>query len=73
MNSPVRIFLTSLASSSCTESIAASVAGLEQFPGLGLDMCNSGRLLLVDAAEEGGVTSTEDSPVGGRGGGCIGS
>ena len=51
MNSPVRISLTSLAGSPCTESIAVSVANLEQFPGL-----------LVDAVEEVGVTSTEDSP-----------
>lgn len=66
----MRISLTSLASSLCTESLAVSVAGLGQFPGLGLDMCNSGRLLLVDAAEKGGVTSTGDSPAGG---GCIGT
>ena len=70
MNSPVRISLTSFAGSSCTESISVSVADLEQFPRL--DTCDSSRLLLVDAAEEGGVTSTEDSPEGVAGSGACG-
>ena len=43
MNSPVRISLTSLAGSSCTESIAGSL--VEQFSGLtlitGKDICNA--------------------------------
>ena len=47
-----------------------SVADLEQFPRL--DTCDSSRLLLVDAAEEGGVTSTEDYPVGVAGSGACG-
>jgi len=67
VNSPVSISLTSLAGSLCTQSIAVSVADLEQFPGLGLDICDSGRLLLVDAAEaaeEVAVRSTGDSPAG---------
>ena len=73
MNSPARIPLTSLANSSCTESIAVSVADLEQFPGLVLNFGDLGRLLLVDAVEEVGVTSTEDSPArmaGAGAGGC---
>ena len=60
----MRISLTSLAGSSCTESIVASVADLdwlEQFPGHGLDFCGSGRLVPVEAAEGVGVTFTEDS------------
>ena len=49
-----------------------SVADLEQFPGLRLDICDSGRPLLVDvaeAAEDVSVTSTEDSPAGVAGSG----
>ena len=45
------------------ESIAVSAADVE----LGLEICDSGRPLLVDnasAAEEVGVTSTEGSPAG---------
>ena len=38
MNSLVRISLTSLAGSSCTESIAVSVEDLEQFSGLVLNI-----------------------------------
>ena len=38
LNSPVRISLTGLAGSSCTQSIAVSVADLEQFPGVVLNI-----------------------------------
>lgn len=73
MNSPVTISVASLAGSSCTESIAMSVAELEQFPVLGLEICDSGRPLLGDTTEIVGVTSPEDPPVGvpglGAGGG----
>ena len=71
MNSPVRISLTSLASSLCTESIAVSVTDVE----FRLEICDSGRPLLVDtaeAAEEVGVTSPEDSPAGVAGSGAGG-
>ena len=67
--------MTSLAGSSCTESIVASVADLEwleQFSGHGLDICGSGRLVRVEAAEGVGVTSTEDSPAGVAGSGACG-
>ena len=72
MNSPVRISLTCLAGSSCIESIAVSVADLERFPGLGLDICYSGRLLLVNAMKDVGVTTLEDSPAGVAGSGAGG-
>ena len=54
------------------QSIALSVADLEQFPGHGLDICDLGRLLLVHAAEEVGITSKEDSPAGVTGSGAGG-
>ncbi len=49
-----------------------SFAYLQKFPGLGFDICDSGKLLLLDAVEEVDVTSTEDSLAGVAGSGAGG-